>query len=239
MIITMDGSSPFSMVERWRREQEEQRHYLAFRRRRYLQQERQYQRQRMAMAAMEQYERRRKRYQRAVEQRRQTGGSDQHNWRNHVLQQDTTHRSRHRGDGQTTVMQHTVAGALDRNDQGTHYLDTAETNKTKLATLKTIRQQLDTLQAQNILDLFDDQKQQQCSDNVDDTLGTAPHHIPIITSRMFFMCLVLSLYEDTLTRLLLRLDGVSSEGDNGIRRQRKVLVERTSSLLDQLDQYKR
>ncbi|ORZ15236.1 hypothetical protein BCR42DRAFT_438416 [Absidia repens] len=239
----MDSSSHFAMVQRWRREQEEQRHYLALRRRRYLQLERQYQRQRMAMAAMEQHERRRKRYQRAMEQRHQVGGGDQQNWRNQGRLQDTrlngTHKSRHKNDARIPVMQHTLAAAVDRNDQDTHYLDTLVTNSTKLAALKTIGQQLDTLQAQNILDFFDDQKQHQRSRNVEDTLESTPHHIPIITKGMFIMHLVLSLYEDTLTRLLLQLDGVSSEGDDGIRQQRKALVQRTNGLLDQLDQYKR
>ncbi|KAI8878904.1 hypothetical protein K501DRAFT_287634 [Backusella circina FSU 941] len=44
--------------------------------------------------------------------------------------------------------------------------------------------------------------------------------------------------EDELTRVMLELDTVISEGDEGIRNHRRTLVKRCESMLDRLDQHK-
>ncbi|ORX92565.1 hypothetical protein K493DRAFT_354357 [Basidiobolus meristosporus CBS 931.73] len=46
-------------------------------------------------------------------------------------------------------------------------------------------------------------------------------------------------YEDALLRLLMRIDGVDSIGSDIVRHARKSLVNKTQSLLDQLDEFKK
>lgn len=214
-MLTMDDSSQASILQRWKREQEEQRQYQLLRRRRYLQMERQHQRQRMVMAAMEQHERRRKRYQRALEQRHQQSRRAAH------------HQPLYEDDDPSATAMRDIAEVDVKKDEQDTVADNNNVNK--LATLETIKHQL-AFYVQHCLEFLD--QQLQYSD-------TTRHQSTTATRWTLFKRLVsLLMYEDILMRLLLRLDGVTSDGDDGIRQQRKALVNRINGFLDELDQYK-
>ncbi|KAI8089254.1 uncharacterized protein BX664DRAFT_130267 [Halteromyces radiatus] len=103
--------------------------------------------------------------------------------------------------------------------------------KLKLEALENIKQQLEDIHKshQKVLAsslYFTD-------DDNSDTSNGVMIQVPTISKNHDFL-----FYEDSIMRILLQLDDISSDGNDIIRQQRKSLVKQAGMILDQLDQYK-
>ncbi|KAI9308021.1 hypothetical protein BJ944DRAFT_228118 [Cunninghamella echinulata] len=109
-----------------------------------------------------------------------------------------------------------------------------EKKQQKLKQLKSIQEQLDTIHQSHsqvlattlYFDGLEDTNSQHSTD-------TTAIQVPTISKNKTFLK-----YEDDIIKILLQLDNVDSEGDEGIRQERKKLVKQAEFILNELDQYK-